>query len=150
MRSAKGQPAPIPRTVARTSWLEPVHCITDQAKPFRRSTAPAPSSIAFDLDHFKNVNDRYGHSAGDRAIEAVADCMQRCARPSDVLCRVGGEELLMILPWVGAEDAIQVAERLRETVRSHRLSFPYAITVSAGVRHYQAWEGDTHAAIRQV
>jgi diguanylate cyclase (GGDEF)-like protein len=91
-----------------------------------------------DVDHFKRINDTYGHVAGDEAIIAVAGRMQRALRPFDVLGRWGGEEFLVILPDSDPDAALAVAERLREAVRTQPVSLGASgqaieMTVSIGV-----------------
>jgi diguanylate cyclase (GGDEF)-like protein len=95
------------------------------------------SLLLLDIDHFKNVNDSYGHLAGDECLSAVAreiDAMFH--RPSDVVARYGGEEFVVVLPYVSASNALALAEQLRIMVENseymadgHRLK----ITVSIGV-----------------
>ena len=72
--------------------------------------------LMLDLDHFKAVNDTYGHLVGDRVLRAVARACRRVLREGDVLVRYGGEEFLVLLPGAGAEDIAQVGERLRRAV----------------------------------
>jgi diguanylate cyclase (GGDEF)-like protein len=74
------------------------------------------SVIMLDLDHFKAVNDRYGHPVGDRALQAVALAVTGQLRDGDILARVGGEEFLVLLPMTGLAAAMQLAERLRQTL----------------------------------
>jgi diguanylate cyclase (GGDEF)-like protein len=69
-----------------------------------------------DLDHFKSVNDVYGHVVGDRVLRAVARACRRVIREGDVLVRYGGEEFLVLLPGAGAEDVAQIGERIRRAV----------------------------------
>ena len=71
------------------------------------------SLIIFDLDHFKRINDTFGHQAGDEALRQVARAAQSVLRDSDLLGRYGGEEFILFLPRSSAQEAVQVAERLR-------------------------------------
>ncbi|MDW7748028.1 diguanylate cyclase [Halomonas sp.] len=80
-----------------------------------RSGAPL-SLIAIDLDHFKRINDTYGHDVGDVVLQAFAKLARQVLRDGDVLCRMGGEEFAVLLPDTNREQALQVAERLREAV----------------------------------
>ncbi|MCO7234128.1 MULTISPECIES: diguanylate cyclase [unclassified Cobetia] len=80
-----------------------------------RSGAPL-SLIAVDLDHFKRINDTYGHDVGDMVLQAFAKLARQVLRDGDVLCRMGGEEFAVLLPDTHREQALQVAERLREAV----------------------------------
>lgn len=99
------------------------------------------SIVVFDIDHFKSINDRFGHSYGDNAIKAVAQCAQRCARSSDLLFRYGGEEFVMLLRNTDRKGARLLAERIRREVeklvcQTSQQAIP--ITVSAGIAALQA------------
>ena len=83
-----------------------------------------------DLDHFKQVNDRFGHAAGDAVLQEVAYTMRATLRAGDSIYRVGGEEILVILPSAGHEDALEIAERLRVAVRERR---PVGVDVSLSI-----------------
>ncbi len=85
-----------------------------------------------DLDHFKRVNDQHGHAAGDAVLQDVAYTMRGALRAGDSIYRVGGEEILVILPGASREDALGIAERLRCEVRERRPA-GVAVTVSIGV-----------------
>ncbi len=95
------------------------------------------SLIMFDIDDFKQYNDRYGHLAGDRVLQSVAALVLTNIRSIDVAARYGGEEFAVILPGTSAENARFVAEKLRRLVENHR--FPHdatRITISLGVAAY--------------
>jgi diguanylate cyclase (GGDEF)-like protein len=83
-----------------------------------------------DLDHFKRVNDQFGHAAGDAVLQDVAYTMRAALRAGDSIYRVGGEEILVMLPGAGHEDALEIAERLRVAVRERR---PVGISVSLSI-----------------
>ncbi len=73
--------------------------------------------MMIDLDRFKPVNDRYGHSVGDQLLKVIADRIQKCLRESDTLARVGGDEFVVILPMTsGRENAVNVAEKIRQSL----------------------------------
>ncbi|MCO4786494.1 MAG: GGDEF domain-containing protein [Marinomonas atlantica] len=91
------------------------------------------SVLALDIDHFKLVNDRYGHDIGDLVIQELAMTMQNFIEDSDTACRVGGEEFLIFLPNTKAERALNVAESLCEHVASTVMPKVKNITVSIGV-----------------
>jgi len=103
-----------------------------------------PFSICiFDLDHFKNVNDTYGHSAGDIVLKTVAQETQRNLRNIDHIARYGGEEFILILTNSEKNDAMICAERIRKVVS--RIEFEnmpkkFRITISVGVTEYQPSE----------
>lgn len=94
------------------------------------------SLIMIDIDHFKSVNDKYGHDAGDAVLKDVANAMKSKLRDSDTVCRLGGEEFVVICPGCNSEAAARVAERLRAAVESTRTTFgtyDQSVTISAGV-----------------
>ena len=102
---------------------------------FQRYQRPL-AMLAIDIDHFKSVNDRYGHAVGDEAIVAVATACQQGRRASDVVGRFGGEEFVMLLPETDLAQAMVVAERLREAVAAHVLhvhKVQFKLTISVGV-----------------
>lgn len=93
----------------------------------------APTSlILFDVDHFKKFNDEFGHPAGDRVLKAVADTIGGVLRGGDVLARYGGEEFAVILPRTQANEAMEIAERIRVAV-AHMEGHSLPVTVSLGV-----------------
>jgi diguanylate cyclase (GGDEF)-like protein len=92
--------------------------------------------IALDIDHFKQVNDQYGHSAGDVVLKKVADILRSCVRSTDIICRVGGEEFLIVLPWQTLHEAEVCAHRCRQEVGAHRFDFGgqiIRVTLSGGI-----------------
>ncbi|HSG61798.1 MAG TPA: GGDEF domain-containing protein [Pseudomonadales bacterium] len=74
------------------------------------------SAVACDIDHFKRINDRYGHDVGDIVIKEYSSKLLELSRNSDIVARLGGEEFALILPQTDMEDAIKLAERLREAI----------------------------------
>jgi diguanylate cyclase (GGDEF)-like protein/PAS domain S-box-containing protein len=94
------------------------------------------SAIMADIDHFKNVNDRYGHPAGDEVLRVFGDLMRRFTRTSDIGFRYGGEEFLLVLPRMSQEVAVQRAEQLRSALAAIQISYgesSIAVTASFGV-----------------
>jgi diguanylate cyclase (GGDEF)-like protein len=93
--------------------------------------------LLVDLDHFKQVNDRHGHLTGDRALTLVAGALGEGLRASDVLARYGGEEFVLLLPGTVAEQAVEVAQRLRANVAGLSLrgadNVRMQLTVSIGL-----------------
>jgi diguanylate cyclase (GGDEF)-like protein len=89
--------------------------------------------LMLDLDDFKRVNDVYGHGEGDRVLVALAQLLRSVVRASDVVCRVGGEEFAIIMPSCTAADALCLASRVAENVRTAVLSPSGRLTISAGV-----------------
>lgn len=101
--------------------------------------AQSLSIVMLDIDHFKSVNDNYGHDAGDGCLVALAQLMQLHFRKSDIICRYGGEEFLLVLPDSNAELSTQRIEELRQLIANTTNQFgPHKIklTVSAGIATY--------------
>jgi diguanylate cyclase (GGDEF)-like protein len=95
--------------------------------------------LMLDLDHFKAINDTYGHLVGDRVLRAVARTCRRVIREGDVLIRYGGEEFLVLLPGAGAEDLAEVGERIRRAIGETTVpegEQMIAVTVSIGAATY--------------
>jgi diguanylate cyclase (GGDEF)-like protein len=98
----------------------------------RRSGRPL-SVIVGDLDAFKAVNDRFGHAAGDRALERLSEILQTVKRRIDTAARIGGEEFAVIAPDTDHHAAYILAERMRREVRDAFQSEPFALTISLGI-----------------
>lgn len=97
------------------------------------------SVIMGDLDHFKAVNDRYGHLAGDEVLRAFGSVLSNHARASDIICRYGGEEFLLVLPGMTTEGALQRAEQLRQAMGATSVGHgesQITVTTSFGVATY--------------
>lgn len=105
----------------------------------RRNDLPL-SVIFLDIDHFKHINDTYGHRSGDSVLVELSSLMSQRLRESDILGRWGGEEFVIILPHTALKEAIGVAEKLRQMIESHRFDHGKA-TCSLGVA--QMIEDDT-------
>jgi diguanylate cyclase (GGDEF)-like protein len=101
-------------------------------QPCNPSEGLSHALLLCDLDHFKRVNDQLGHAAGDAVLQDVAYTMRAALQAGDTIYRVGGEEILVILPGAGREDAIAISERLRREVRERR-PVGVQVTVSIGV-----------------
>lgn len=94
------------------------------------------SMIMLDLDQFKKINDTYGHGAGDKTLQVVADIFSKMIRQSDILARIGGEEFILLLPETSIEAAQSLAERLRNALGSKVISFDdqtFSVGASFGV-----------------
>ena len=106
---------PLTGCYRRTHALE---VLENELRRARRSQLPV-SAIMFDLDHFKNINDTQGHLAGDAVLVAIGTRMRAVLRGSDLKCRYGGEEFLIVLPDTPLEGARRVAESLRRDIEAH-------------------------------
>ena len=95
--------------------------------------------IMADIDHFKTINDRYGHVVGDKVIQLVAELFRTNCRPEDLVGRYGGEEFCMALPDTSLEEGFKLAERLRNTIQNDspiRFTSTKRVSVSFGVAHF--------------
>jgi diguanylate cyclase (GGDEF)-like protein/PAS domain S-box-containing protein len=115
-----------------------------EALHFRPGGAPVTQVwIMADIDHFKRVNDTYGHEAGDEVLKAVAEALRSTARGADLVARFGGEEFVLVLPDTSAELAVRIAERLRlaiETLSTDVGGQVIRVTASFGVAQRAAQE----------
>ncbi|MBT3921609.1 MAG: diguanylate cyclase [Nitrospina sp.] len=108
------------------------------------------SLIFFDLDNFKNLNDTWGHLAGDLTLKRVAEILILEKRTEDIACRYGGEELVLILPETQKINALVIAERIRQQVEELKLDFDsksFGVTLSGGVASYPTDAQDTKSLI---
>jgi diguanylate cyclase (GGDEF)-like protein len=124
----------------------------DEVARARRHGRPC-SVFMIDLDHFKRINDTYGHSAGDAMLRAVARRLLETVREIDFVARMGGEELAVLLPETGAPTALAVAERVRQALAS--LAIPHEggvirVTASIGVAAWRETELDVEAALHRA
>ncbi len=117
-------------------------------RQFTRSTRSGHplSLLMIDLDHFKALNDRYGHQAGDAALQNVAAALTRAARPGDLVARYGGEEFVVLLPDTDGHALSAVAERLRLAIAS--CSEHPAVTASIGAATYPAHATDATSLVK--
>lgn len=109
-----------------------------------RARAPMPISVLMvDLDHFKQINDRYGHAAGDRVLCRVAQQLQQGLRKSDIAVRWGGEEFLVVLDECEIEEARKIAEKVRLRIEQESMNIggvQVALTVSVGISQFSTKE----------
>jgi len=103
--------------------------------------------LMLDIDHFKAVNDTYGHQAGDLVLQTVAECLAKCVRPVDTVARYGGEEFAVILPNCHTAFGETVAERIRQTIQDMPIQISQGtsiqVTVSVGGAYAPEWVRST-------
>jgi diguanylate cyclase (GGDEF)-like protein len=147
----------------RLSWLaavDPLTGVLNRRALVRRLRAElqraqrenvSTALILLDLDHFKSVNDTYGHVIGDRVLRRLGRLLRRLARASDSVGRIGGEEFLIVLPATSQDEALALAERLRRTIaRTPGTDIP-AVTASLGVSaRFGAAPVDVEGALREA
>jgi diguanylate cyclase (GGDEF)-like protein len=114
--------------------------ITEELARGKRTDSPI-SVVLLDIDHFKPVNDEYGHAEGDRALQAIAQRLQATVRTDETVARYGGEEFALIAAGVGSSAAVELAERARAAVAAVDVK-GVALSASAGVSTWPA-DGDT-------
>lgn len=109
-----------------------LECSVNQAQTF--------SYCMIDIDHFKSINDTYGHQAGDLSLQVVSDILRKLSRSDDYVVRYAGDEMAILLPNVNAENALIFAERIRKAVADTPIDYlleqPINLTVSIGVATY--------------
>lgn len=119
----------------------------------RRFAEPL-SVIMLDIDHFKKINDSYGHETGDRAIIAVAQTCSQAMRKIDLVGRLGGEEFAILLPRADKEPALEIAQRLRMKLSEQRViasdGSEISFTVSGGVAALRPLTRDLHELLRNA
>ncbi len=109
------------------------------------------SLFMIDIDHFKSVNDRFGHDVGDQVLQLLADILKTMFRKSDVSCRLGGEEFLVLLPGLMVDQAFTRAEDLRNRFEqaTREAEFLYStVTISIGISNYPQDADNTHDMFR--
>ena len=116
-------------SLARRAFVD---ALQGAMRHFSRDGRPL-SLISFDLDHFKAINDRFGHAAGDRVLKAVVDACRSQLRPRDLLGRLGGEEFAVLVTDATADIAMHCAERLRRSVAALDLGEYGPVTASFGI-----------------
>jgi diguanylate cyclase len=121
--------------------------LNEEHQRWLRHSQPLTYTI-WDIDHFKRINDQYGHEAGDRLLRAVAEILNRGKRAEDFLARIGGEEFVLLLPMTTRDAGLIVADKLRiaieETPFRHKRQ-PEGITISCGLTEFRP--GDTPVAV---
>ena len=97
--------------------------------------------IMFDIDHFKKVNDTYGHDAGDYVLQEISRIILTITRETDSFGRWGGEEFMLLLPYTSSDKLVEIAEKVRKTVEVHKFETIKHITISVGATLYKRNEG---------
>lgn len=120
---------PLTNTLNRRAMLE----ILEKTETNHRRYGTPASIILMDLDHFKSINDQYGHTEGDKVLVNLAELLSSRMRATDELFRFGGEEFLILLPATPLNEAITVAQSYHQLVKTSQLSDKLFVTASMGV-----------------
>ncbi|MEO2216699.1 diguanylate cyclase [Chromobacterium vaccinii] len=116
---------------------------------YKRTGAPY-AALLLDVDHFKRVNDTFGHDAGDRVLRHIADTLLNSARATDFVARFGGEEFLLLLPETDAAGAAVLAEKIRAAVEQSQAPDIGRITLSIGLATVDAADAQPEAAVKRA
>jgi diguanylate cyclase (GGDEF)-like protein len=111
------------------------------------------SLMMLDLDHFKLINDKFGHSCGDAALVAFSNTLTNSIREIDIACRWGGEEFLILFPEISKESALTVAEKIRhnvEEMETHYKDDKIKFTVSIGLGYFSGDAVEINTIINKV
>ena len=95
------------------------------------------SILLLDIDHFKNINDTYGHLVGDQVLNRIGPVLRSNIREVDIAARYGGEEFLIVLPDLDSENAKKIGERIQQSLKSTKFPIEHVLTVSAGIASNQ-------------
>lgn len=119
----------------------------------RARSGVALAVLMLDVDHFKRINDCWGHDVGDRVLEAVAAQLKRCARETDTLARTGGEEFALLAVDASLGDAVEIGERMRTAMGDIEISVgdsSVPVTISIGCTTVREDEADIAPALRRA
>jgi diguanylate cyclase (GGDEF)-like protein len=110
--------------------------------------------IICDIDYFKEINDTYGHDAGDKVLRIISTVIKELLRQTDMIGRYGGDEFLLILPETSLEGAKEIAERIRHAVEEYEINIgfeePIKTTLSLGVAQFNVEKEDTNDLIKRA
>jgi diguanylate cyclase (GGDEF)-like protein len=137
------------RLYNRRHFLDEAHLETKKA---RRSNLPL-SLIMVDLDHFKEINDQFGHHTGDMVLRECADLLKKSCRETDLVGRFGGEEFVLLLPATDQDGALSIADKIRRIIANHQFDHQHRglhITASLGVTQIHRGEDNLDKALKRA
>jgi diguanylate cyclase (GGDEF)-like protein len=109
--------------------------------------------VLLDVDHFKKLNDQYGHRAGDKCLREIINRVKSCTRSTDFIARYGGEEFVIVLTGTNKEGAYVVAEKVRRVIEKTRFSFQdktLPVTISLGVSEISPEDKDVDSVFARA
>lgn len=140
---------PLTSCLNRRAFFEGLRVLIDE----EQQQGNTLSCIMMDIDHFKSVNDNYGHAIGDKVIQMVAQALKETSRANDLVGRYGGEEFCVVLPHTRVEEASQVAQRMRLLIEGTAISLPdgeFHITASFGIARWTNAAENAEAFVSQA
>jgi diguanylate cyclase (GGDEF)-like protein len=131
----------------RRAW----NALASAAVESARGQGERVAVLMLDIDHFKRINDEWGHEAGDRALQAVADALRQCSRRGDLICRYGGEEFCVLLNHVDESGAAEADARLRAALPRHAIpGLGFALSFSSGLAMLHDEDSDIQGLLRRA
>ncbi len=115
-----------------------------------KRTGEPYTALLMDIDHFKQVNDTYGHETGDRVLKMTAGLLAHSVRSTDFVFRFGGEEFLVLLPGTGLDGAEVIAEKIRADIEAHQFASWVQVTVSIGISVTRDGDVNDHDVVRRA
>jgi len=128
---------PLTMAYNRTKFNEIINREIERVKRYGQRL----SMIIFDIDHFKKVNDTHGHTVGDKVLRTMAELVRNNIRKVEYLIRWGGEEFMILASEIALDEAVLLAERIKNIIENHRFDEVGKVTISCGVTEFK--EGDT-------
>ncbi len=108
------------------------------------------SAMLFDIDNFKKINDTYGHNIGDEVLKKVAKIIKNSIRKTDIACRYGGEEFIILFPDTNKQKALEISERIRKEIEKNVIYDDKPVTISAGVGEFNDSYKTIHHFIHDI
>lgn len=136
---------PLTKIFNRKKFYEDLDVEIERARRYKHIV----SMIMLDIDHFKNINDKYGHQEGDRILVEIVALVRQTIRKNDVFARYGGEEFILYLPETNLDCCYTIADRIREMIATNDFGLEEKITCSFGVATFEG-EGDVDAFIKKA
>jgi diguanylate cyclase (GGDEF)-like protein len=140
---------PLTKVLNRRAWEM---ALAQETRRSLRKSSPY-CVIMLDLDHFKSINDRYGHAAGDETLKSTARLIHSTLRDIDIVCRYGGEEFLLLLTDTRLAEGAIIAERIRQMVEATPIVFgdiQFQVTCSAGVAEFDPAREPVHTTVQRA
>ena len=162
MRAYAAQMGVVNRRLGRVAFTDALTLLPNRMSGMRRLEVEWASSVEHDtplccmlgdLDHFKEINDTYGHEAGDKALREAAAILKNKVRGTDLVCRFGGEEFVVICPGTTLAEAQDLGERLREAIEEHTVKgerYTCSITLSVGITERRIEHKDPDDLLREA